>query len=246
MVARVGVDHGVVAGGAPAAVGRVGERAEDARERLLAAGGVALGAAAPDRGVVAAGGERQHRALERRARRQHEVAGEQERHPTRPRHHVLDVDRGVARDRQRPARGRDIEHSVGVSLKEAYEGTSRLVTKESRRIRATIPAGVTEGSRIQIKGEGEACAAGAGDLYLVIELEDDPVFERDGLDLTTEVRVDMFTALLGGHVNVPTVTSTAQVKVTAGTQSGRKLKLKGKGMPDGSGGFGSRCRQAHP
>ena len=145
---------------------------------------------------------------------------------------------GFGFNRRPPARGRDIEHSVGISLKEAYEGTSRLVTKESRRIRATIPAGVTEGSRIQIKGEGEAGAAGAGDLYLVIELEDDPVFERDGLDLITDVRLDVFTALLGGHATVPTVTGTAQIKIAAGTQSGRKHKLKGKGMPDGKGGFG--------
>jgi curved DNA-binding protein len=139
---------------------------------------------------------------------------------------------------QRPVRGRDIEHPVGVTIKEAYEGTTRLVTKESRRIRANIPAGVTDGSRVQIKGEGEAGAAGTGDLYLVIEIEDDPVFDRDGLDLTTEVRVDAFTAMLGGHATVPTVTGAAQVKISAGTQSGRKLKLKGKGMPDGKGSFG--------
>lgn len=139
---------------------------------------------------------------------------------------------------QRPVRGRDIEHPVGVSLREAYEGTSRIVTKDNRRIRAEIPAGVTEGSRVQIKGEGEAGAAGSGDLYLIIEIEDDPTFDRDGLDLTTEVRVDVFTAMLGGQVTVPTVTGAAQVKISPGTQSGRKLKLKGKGMPDGKGGFG--------
>ncbi len=147
--------------------------------------------------------------------------------------------RGFGFNQQRqPVRGRDIEHPVAVSLREAYEGTTRLVTKESRRIRADIPAGVTEGSRVQIKGEGEAGSAGPGDLYLVIQLEDDSVFERDGLDLITDVRLDVFTALLGGHATVPTVTGTAQIKIAAGTQSGRKHKLKGKGMPDGKGGFG--------
>lgn len=138
----------------------------------------------------------------------------------------------------RPVRGRDIEHPVSVTLREAYEGTTRIVTKDNRRIRATIPAGVTDGSRVQLKGEGEAGAAGAGDLYLVIEIEDDAVFERDGLDLITDVRVDAFTAMLGGQATVPTVTGAAQVKISAGTQSGKKLKLKGKGMPDGKGGHG--------
>lgn len=139
---------------------------------------------------------------------------------------------------QRPARGRDIEHPVGISLREAYEGTTRIVTKDNRRIRANIPAGVTDGGRVQIKGEGEAGTAGAGDLYLVIEIEDDPTFDRDGLDLITEIRIDVFTAMLGGQATVPTVTGAAQVKISPSTQSGRKLKLKGKGLPDGKGGFG--------
>ncbi|MCU0464635.1 MAG: J domain-containing protein [Anaerolineae bacterium] len=140
--------------------------------------------------------------------------------------------------RRAPSRGRDIEHPVEVSLREAYEGTTRIVTKGDRRIRADIPAGVSDGTRVRLKGEGEAGQAGTGDLYLVIEIEDDLQFERDGLDLTVDVKVDMFTALLGGEATVPTVTGTARVKVAAGTQSGRRLKLKGKGMPDGRGGHG--------
>ncbi len=145
---------------------------------------------------------------------------------------------GFGFGRRAPSRGRDIEHEVGVSLREAYEGTTRIVTKGDRRIRADIPAGVTDGTRVRLKGEGEPGTTGPGDLYLVVRIEDDARFKRDGLDLTTDVRVDWYTAMTGGKVSVPTVTGVVNVTVPAGTQSGRKLKLKGKGMPDGRGGYG--------
>jgi DnaJ-class molecular chaperone len=71
----------------------------------------------------------------------------------------------------------------------------------------------------------------AGDLYLVVEVAPDPTYERDGDDLYTDVKVDMFTALLGGEVEVPTLAGNVRLNIPPGTQSGRKFRLSGKGMP---------------
>lgn len=123
--------------------------------------------------------------------------------------------------------GRDIEQPVTISLQEAYEGTTRLVNKGDRKIRVSIPAGSTDGTKVRLSGEG----TGGGDLYLVVTVEADGRFERNGDDLLTDVRVDMFTAMLGGEVEVPTMTRPVKLKIKPGTQSGRKLRLSGKGMP---------------
>jgi curved DNA-binding protein len=130
------------------------------------------------------------------------------------------------------APGRDIEHNVTISLREAYEGTQRLISKDGRRINVNIPAGAATGTKVRLAGEGEAGMGGqAGDLYLVVEVQDDPTFERDGDDLYVDVKVDAFTAMLGGTVEVPTMERPVKVKVPKGTQAGRKLRLSGKGMP---------------
>jgi curved DNA-binding protein len=133
----------------------------------------------------------------------------------------------------RAAQGRDIEQPVTISLHEAYHGASRRVTKGGRTISVNIPAGARTGTKIRVSGEGEPGALGgeAGDLYLVVEVAPDPTYERDGDDLNTEVRVDMFTALLGGEIEVPTLAGKVKLNIPAGTQSGRKFRLSGKGMP---------------
>jgi curved DNA-binding protein len=86
---------------------------------------------------------------------------------------------------------------------------------------------------VRLAGEGEPGVNGGhpGDLYLVIDVEPHPQFTRDGDDLSVDVRVDVFTALLGGEAEVPTLGRPIKMKITAGTQSGRKLRLPGKGMP---------------
>jgi curved DNA-binding protein len=130
-------------------------------------------------------------------------------------------------------KGEDIEQPVKITLREAYEGTTRLVTKGERKIRVTIPAGSIEGTRVPVLGEGEPGFGGAkaGDLYLVIRIEPDEQFKLEGRDLTVDVKVDMFTALLGGDVEVPTLARPLKLKIPAGTQSARKFRLKGKGIP---------------
>lgn len=129
--------------------------------------------------------------------------------------------------------GEDITQAVPITLQEAYTGTTRLITKGDRTLRANIPAGAMTGTKVRLSGEGEPGLNGGkpGDLYLVVEVQPDSVFERDGNDLTAEVRVDMFTALLGGEVEVPTLGRPLKLKIPAGTQSGRKFRLTGKGMP---------------
>lgn len=132
-----------------------------------------------------------------------------------------------------PTRGRDIEQPVSITLQEAYSGTTRLITKGDRTIRVNIPAGATNGTKVRLGGEGEPGIGGAeaGDLYLITQVEPESQFERHGDDLTTEVKVDMFTAMLGGEVEVPTLGRPIRLKIPAGTQSGRKFRLGGKGMP---------------
>lgn len=129
--------------------------------------------------------------------------------------------------------GQDIEQPVTISLREAYEGAVRIINKEGRQIRVNIPAGAQNGTRVRLNGEGGPGLNGgpSGDLYLIVDVAPDPQFERSGDDLTVDVRLDVFTAMLGGEVEIPTLSRPLKLKVPAGTQSGRKFRLTGKGMP---------------
>ena len=98
----------------------------------------------------------------------------------------------------------------------------------------TIPAGVETGTRIRLAGEGEAGMRGgpAGDLYIFVEVREHSIFVRDGKTLACQVPVGMTTAALGGEVEVPTIDGgRSRVKVPAGSQTGRQMRLRGKGMP---------------
>ncbi len=131
---------------------------------------------------------------------------------------------------QRP--GRNLEHTVVISLQEAYNGTSRQIVKGDRRINVNIPAGAATGTKVRLAGEGEMGMDGkAGDLYLIVEVEPDNRYTREGDDLTAEVHIDLFSALLGGEVQVPTFTRPIKLKIPAGTQSGQRFRITGKGMP---------------
>lgn len=133
----------------------------------------------------------------------------------------------------RRRRGQDFEHEVEVSLSEAYHGTTRLITKDGRRLEVKIPAGAKTGTKVRMRGEGGGGAAGgeAGDLYLVVKVADDPRFERKGDDLYTTTPVDLYTAVLGGEVRVPTLAGEVNLKIPAGSQNGQTFRLRGKGMP---------------
>jgi molecular chaperone DnaJ len=108
-----------------------------------------------------------------------------------------------------------------------------------RSLSVNIPAGVETGTRIRLAGEGEAGLRGgpSGDLYIFIEVEQHPIFERAGNDLHCRVPVSMITAALGGDIEVPTIDGgRSRVKIPAGSQSGRQMRLRAKGMPGLRGG----------
>jgi molecular chaperone DnaJ len=103
-----------------------------------------------------------------------------------------------------------------------------------RTLSVNIPAGVEDGTRIRLAGEGEAGLRSGppGDLYIFLALKPDPFFQRDGSDVFCRVPISMVKAALGGHIDVPTLEDTVtRVKIPPGTESGKQFRLKGKGMP---------------
>jgi molecular chaperone DnaJ len=106
--------------------------------------------------------------------------------------------------------------------------------RKDRTLNVNIPAGVETGTRIRLAGEGEAGLRGGppGDLYIFIEVEAHPIFQREGVDLYCRIPVSMTTAALGGEIDAPTIDGgRTRVKVPAGVQSSKQLRLRGKGMP---------------
>ena len=102
----------------------------------------------------------------------------------------------------------------------------------TRNIKVKIPPGVDTGSHLRVRGEGEGGTAGRGDLYVIIEVRTDRLFERHGNDLVTEVTISLSKAVLGGAVKVPVLDGHVDMKIPAGTPSGKIFRLKEKGMPD--------------
>ncbi|MCC7125418.1 MAG: J domain-containing protein [Acidobacteria bacterium] len=146
---------------------------------------------------------------------------------------------GERRARGRSRRtGQDVEHEYELDLESAARGsTHRLSLRhdgEARQVEVRIPAGVADGSRVRVAGEGTRGSGGAasGDLYLTIRLRPHPVYQVTGRDLTMKVSVPVTTAVLGGEVSVVTLLGkTVRVKVPEGSQPGRKLRLRGMGLP---------------
>ncbi len=154
----------------------------------------------------------------------------------------VDADIGGARSarggRPRAHQGRDVEQEIELPLEDAFRGTTRRfgisMNGEHRTVDVRIPAGVTDGSRVRVSGEGEHGSGGAkaGDLYLRVRLTPHPVFDRKGRDLYTRVPVALTTAVLGGEADVPTLGGKPlRLKVPATTQNGQVFRLKGHGMP---------------
>jgi molecular chaperone DnaJ len=110
------------------------------------------------------------------------------------------------------------------------EGRKRSI----RKISVKVPAGVDNGSRLKISGEGEAGTSGGahGDLYVVIQVEQHPVFTREDGDVQCEIPIPLTMAALGGEVEVPTLSGRVTMKIPAGTQSGKTFRIRGKGFPN--------------
>lgn len=113
----------------------------------------------------------------------------------------------------------------------ACGGQGQTVVRE--KIKARIPAGVDDGSRVRLAGKGQPGLEGGppGDLFLEIQVRPDPIFNRQGHDLYRDVPVGLLDAVLGGKVEVDTLSGRAALKIAPGTQSGQKLRLKGQGIP---------------
>jgi len=124
-------------------------------------------------------------------------------------------------------------HGTGKIIPEPCDscnGAGRI--KEHKTLAVKIPAGVDEGDRIRLTGEGEAGASGGppGDLYVVIQIKPHAVFQRDQNDLHCEMPVSFATAALGGEIEIPTLEGSAKIKVPSETQSGKVFRLRGKGI----------------
>jgi molecular chaperone DnaJ len=118
---------------------------------------------------------------------------------------------------------------------ETCEGKGHV--KEKRALRVRIPAGVSDGSRLRLVGEGEAGDEGmpGGDLYVVTRVRKHAFFEREGNDLVCQIGISSTQAALGARIEIPTLDGSEVLKIPAGTQPGETFKLKGKGVPDISG-----------
>ena len=144
--------------------------------------------------------------------------------------------RGAHGPRNRP--GRDVEQEIGLTLQEAFRGVTRRLSLKTRghawTVDVRIPAGVGDGARVRVAGEGESGTGGAaaGDVYLRVRIARHARFERKGHDLYVGVTVPVTTAVLGGTVSVETVDRRPlQLKIPAATHAGQVFRLKGQGMP---------------
>ncbi len=125
-----------------------------------------------------------------------------------------------------------IEYPVTISLQEAYHGASRRVEVDGRRLDVKTPPGARTGTRVRMANAVPTQIEGQNaDLYLIVQVADDPRFERKGDNLYTEVTVDLFTAVLGGEAIVPTMTGNVVLTIPPGTQPGQTFRLAGRGMP---------------
>ena len=139
--------------------------------------------------------------------------------------------------RTRARQGRDLEHEIELTLDEADQGVLRRLSMKhdghSRTVDVRVPAGVGDGSRVRVSGEGERGQSGApsGDLYLRVRLAPHALFERKGRDLYVKVNVPVTVAVLGGEVEVPALGArTLRLKVPPTTQNGQVFRLRGQGL----------------
>ena len=141
---------------------------------------------------------------------------------------------GMGATQTRPRRGQDYTQPVEITLEEAFQGATRMIQKDGRRLEVKIPPGVRTGSRVRVAGEGSPGMAGgaSGDLYLEVTVVSHSVFEREEDDLHCEVPISLYTAVLGGEVKLPTLSGDVMLKIPPWTQGGRIFRLRGKGMPN--------------
>lgn len=130
-------------------------------------------------------------------------------------------------------KGGDYETEMEITLEEAYQGTSRIIQVDNEKLRITTKPGTKDEQQLRIKNKG-AKGSGEGirgDLFVRIKVKPHPTFIRKGDDLYFTQNIDLFTAVLGGEILVNTLSGQVKIKIAEGTQNGKSIRLKGKGMP---------------
>jgi curved DNA-binding protein len=130
-------------------------------------------------------------------------------------------------------KGQDFETEMEITLEEAYHGTNRIIQLPNEKLRMTTKPGAYTDQLLRIKGKGDKGSSPEhnGDLFVRVKVRPDSVFERKGDDLYRDHTVDLYTAVLGGETIAKTMTGQIKIKIEAGTQNGRTVRIKGKGMP---------------
>jgi DnaJ-class molecular chaperone len=148
-----------------------------------------------------------------------------------------DLFRGARRDAHK-MRGADIQQRVEVDFLDAVNGASReLVLPDGRRLKVTIPAGTINGQTLRLKGQGGVSPGGgaSGDLHLEIHVRPHPQFTRKDNDIWADLPITLGEAVLGGKIEVPTIDGTVSMTVPKGSNTGTRLRVRGKGVPVAGG-----------
>lgn len=133
---------------------------------------------------------------------------------------------------KRSSRGQDLQAQTSISLEEAFNGTSRVFELNQQKLRITLKPGSYDDLTIKLAGKGQPGRNGQpGDLYITVNVLPHPHYSREGDDVHQRISVDLFTAVLGGEQEIQTLSGTLKIRIPAGTQNGKILRLKGKGMP---------------
>ena len=131
------------------------------------------------------------------------------------------------RTRTRQQQPQGYQQELEITLEEAYQGTTRVLQADGKQKQVRIPAGVRTGSKVRVAGAGP----NGLDLYLIVDVKEDPRFERRGNDLHTTATANVFTAILGGEADVETLSGKVKLTIPAGTQPEQVFRLAGRGMP---------------
>lgn len=139
-----------------------------------------------------------------------------------------------------PQKGSDLKYSLSITFEEAAIGCEKTISfmrqvgskEENTRLAVTVPAGVKEGQRLKLAGEGDRPSSGpAGDLYVVVDLQEHLLFRREDNDVILDLPITYTDAILGTSMEIPTLFGKAEIKIPAGTHSGQNFRLKSKGFP---------------
>ncbi len=132
------------------------------------------------------------------------------------------------RQQRRQARRVNSQATLKLSFEESFNGVAKVVQLDGQKIRLNIKPGAKDGQKLKLGGKGQ----GGGDLIITLQIPKPAGYELDGLNLSKKIDVDLYTAVLGGKVEVRTLHGKLNMPISKGTPSGKKLRLKGKGMPD--------------